>query len=124
MPAEGQVAAIAARLASAHRPLFYLGQGAAAASEGVARLAARFDALVVTTTSGRGVVAEDDPRVLVFDGGDVEPLNRLAASADLVLALGCKLSHNGAHGFALRLRPETLVHVDASAGGAGRQLPV
>ena len=122
-PAEGQVAAIAARLAAARRPLFYLGQGAAAASDGVARLAARFGALVVTTTSGRGVVAEDDPRVLVFDGGDVEPLNRLADGADLVLALGCKLSHNGAHGFALRLRPETLVHVDAAPEVPGANYP-
>ena len=35
--------------------------------------------------------------------------------SDLVLALGVKFSHNGAHGFRLRLPPERLIHVDASA---------
>ena len=41
-------------------------------------------------------------------------MNELVESADLVLALGCKFSHNGAHGFRLRLPADRLVHVDAS----------
>ena len=46
-------------------------------------------------------------------------MNELIASCDLVLALGCKFSHNGAHGFRLKLPKDRLVHVDSSADVLG-----
>jgi thiamine pyrophosphate-dependent acetolactate synthase large subunit-like protein len=122
-PDEAQVAALARRLVASRRPLLYLGQGAAGAADGLDALARRLACPVVTTTSGRGILPEDDSRVLVFDGRGVEGLNRLVAAADLVLALGCKLSHNGAHGFDLVLPPEKLVHVDASPEVLGANYP-
>ena len=68
----------------------------------------------MTTTSGRGVLSEDHPWVVPFDRGSSDALNELVAACDLVVALGCKFSHNGAHGFRLKLPKEQLVHVDAS----------
>jgi thiamine pyrophosphate-dependent acetolactate synthase large subunit-like protein len=122
-PDEAQVAALARRLVASRRPLLYLGQGAAGAADELDALARHLACPVVTTTSGRGILPEDDARVLVFDGRGVEGLNRLVAAADLVLALGCKLSHNGAHGFDLVLPPEKLVHVDASPEVLGANYP-
>ncbi|HSC91003.1 MAG TPA: thiamine pyrophosphate-binding protein [Gaiellaceae bacterium] len=124
-PDERAVEAVARRLLAARRPVVLTGQGAAGAAAGVRRLVARTGAAVLATTSGRGVVPEDDPRSLVVDapGHGADATNALLAEADLVLALGCKLSHNGTLGYALILDPERLVHVDASdaslaAGGA------
>ena len=47
-------------------------------------------------------------------GASVKPLNEVLRRADLVLALGCKLSHNGSRGYALALPPERLVRVDTA----------
>ena len=123
------VGAGARRLAAARRPVLLLGQGAAGAAADVRRLVAGTGAAVLATTSGRGVVPEDDPRSLVVDaaGQGVDETNALVAQADLVLALGCKFSHNGTLGYRLGVDPARLVHVDASpaslaAGGAALQL--
>ncbi len=102
------------RFRQARRPLFYVGQGAFEASRELWDLVKSLGAAVVTTTSARGILPEDHPRVLCFDRRNTEVLNELVASADLVLALGCKFSHNGAHGFRLRLPADRLIHVDAS----------
>jgi acetolactate synthase-1/2/3 large subunit len=41
-------------------------------------------------------------------------VNRLLDQSDLVIALGCKFSHNGTAGYRLNLPEEKLIHVDAS----------
>ena len=102
------------RLRQAHRPLFYVGQGAFGAERELGELIESHRGLIVTTTSARGLLPEDHPRVLSFDRRNTEVLNDLVESADLVLALGCKFSHNGAHGFRLRLPADRLIHIDAS----------
>ncbi len=102
------------RLEQAQRPLLYVGQGAFAAAGELRDLVEALRIPVVTTTSGRGVLPEDHPWVIPFDRGSSDVLNELVASADLIVALGCKFSHNGAHGFRLRLPAERLIHVDAS----------
>lgn len=107
--------AIERRLCDARRPLFYLGQGAFGAAEELRHLVEALGAPAVTTTSARGVIPEDHRLVLRFDRRRTEDLNTLVAESDLVLALGVKFSHNGAHGFRLQIPPERLVHVDASA---------
>jgi acetolactate synthase-1/2/3 large subunit len=115
-PDTQRIKEIAALVASAHRPLLFVGAGAAGAADALAGLAERLGAPVVTTTSGRGCLSEDHPLSLGFElgGTRARPLNALLERADLVLALGCKFSHNGARGFALRIPPAKLVHVDAS----------
>src|SRR4029434_3947707 len=94
----------------------YVGQGANGAADRVGSLAERLGAPVLTTTSARGLLAEDHPLSLAADPGvsGWNALNACIASADLVLALGVKLSHNGTGGFQLRANPATWVHVDAS----------
>ena len=109
---------IADRLLVAARPLLLVGMGAADAASAVTELAERLGAPVLSTTSGRGVLSEHHPLSLASDvpGGPIEPLNEIVARADLVLALGCKLSHNGSRGYALDLPGERLIRVDASSG--------
>jgi acetolactate synthase-1/2/3 large subunit len=113
------------RLRAARRPLILAGQGAAGGSESLRRLAEGLECPVVTTLSGRGALPEDHPLHLAIDmGGEgVHVLNEAIAAADLVLALGCKFTHNGSGGFRLVLPAERLVHVDASAEVAGVNYP-
>jgi acetolactate synthase-1/2/3 large subunit len=110
---------IALRLGRARRVVLYVGQGANGAATELLQLVEALRAPVVTTTSGRGVIPEDNPWALCVDRGSVEVLNELFECADLVLALGCKFSHNGAHGFRLRFAPGRLIHVDASEAVLG-----
>jgi acetolactate synthase I/II/III large subunit len=114
--ATDDVRLVAERLLDARLPLLLVGMGAADAASGVTALAERLGAPVVSTTSGRGVVSEEHRLSLVSDapGASVEPLNEVLGRADLVLALGCKLSHNGSRGYALALLPERLVRVDTA----------
>jgi acetolactate synthase-1/2/3 large subunit len=103
------------RFAAADRPVLLLGAGAIGAAQDLSSLARRLRIPIVTTPSGRGVVREDDPLVMGYDPlrGATDQVNRLFAESDLVLGLGCKLTHNGSAGYRLRLSREQFVHVDA-----------
>lgn len=107
------------------RALLYAGAGCIGAAPQVCDLAERLGAPVLTTTSGRGIVPEDDRLALVLDdgSGNIGVLNRLIDSCDLVIALGCKFSHNGSHGFRLRIPKDKLIHVDSSAAVLGVNYP-
>lgn len=117
--------AVAARLRSAPRCVLLLGQGCADAADAATRLAERLGAVVVTTTSGRGIVSEDHPLSLGFalSSNASSTLNHLIEASDVVLAIGCKFSHNGSRGFRLRVPPEKLVHIDASPAVIGANYP-
>ena len=117
--------ALEALLRRARRPIFYLGQGCAAGAASLLRLVEQLGAPVATTLSGRGILPENHPLSLALDQlpHGVEQLNRMIASSDLVLALGCKLSHNGTAGFRLALPPDRLAHVDASDEVLGANYP-
>ncbi len=112
-------------MAAARRPLLLCGQGAAVAPGLVRSLAEALPAPVLTTTSGRGVIAETHRCSLPFDspGASASTINQLFEASDLVLALGVKFSHNGSLGFALRLPSERLVRVDASSEVLARSYP-
>jgi acetolactate synthase-1/2/3 large subunit len=115
-PSPADVDRLVARLNGARRVLLYVGAGALDAAETVRAFVDRLGAAVATTTTGRGVVPEDHPAVVVRDPGlgCQHALNRLVRRADLVLALGSKFSHNGAAGFGLSIDPATLVTVNAA----------
>ena len=119
------VATVVRALATSKHCVILAGQGCNGASELVMRLAETLSAAVVTTTSGRGVVAEDHPLSLGFEfgGNGAETLNALVDASDLVLAIGCKFSHNGSRGFRLRIPQDKLFHVDASADVLGANYP-
>ena len=104
------------RFDKARKPLLLIGQGAAGEPEGLRTLAERRRAPIAATCSGRGTIPEDHPLVACADlgAGAVDELNALIDACDLVLALGCKFTHNGSAGFRLRLPAEKLIHVDAS----------
>src|SRR5438067_1438408 len=103
--------ALAEVLQASRRPLIYAGQGCSDAPADLISLAERFGAPVVMTRSARGVMPMDHLLALAFDfnaEGFIQ-FNELLDASDLILALGCKLGHNGSSGFQLRLAPEKLV---------------
>jgi acetolactate synthase-1/2/3 large subunit len=104
-------------LASARRPVLIVGQGAQGGAGAVRALAHRWQVPVVSTSSGRGVLDDTDPLTCVhdFSTGPGAALPDLLQRADLVLALGCKFTHNGSGGGRLDLPQHKLVRVDASA---------
>jgi acetolactate synthase-1/2/3 large subunit len=112
-------------LSAADRVALIVGQGGQGHGASIRTLAERLDAAVLTTSSGRGVISEDDPRSLYYDftlGGGTT-VNRFLEACDLVLALGCKFTHNGTGAFVLEIPRAKLVHVDASSGSLGGRLP-
>jgi len=106
--------ALRRRWASASRPLFLVGQGALLEANRVRKLVEKHGVPVVTTPSARGIIPEDHPLAMGFDTvrGGLSTLNELFERSDLILALGCKLTHNGSAGFRMRLPKDRLVHVD------------
>lgn len=111
------LAAAMDRVLEGHRIVLLLGQGSFEAAESLLKLAEKLGSVVVTNSSGRGVIPEDHPQSVCGDysGWGTDLLNSLVAKSDLILALGCKFSANGSSAFSLKLPPEKLIHVDASA---------
>ncbi|NNG16772.1 MAG: thiamine pyrophosphate-binding protein [Gemmatimonadales bacterium] len=118
-----ELSSVLGLVAGSHRPMLLVGQGGNAAAADVQLLAERLSCPVLTSTSGRGIMAEDHPLVIPSDLCDVRDVNALVAESDLVLALGIKFSHNGARGFRLRIPPARLVHVDAALEVLGVNYP-
>lgn len=112
------------RLRAAKRPLLYVGHGGAGAGASLAALADALRAPVLTTTSGRGVLPETHPWVVPSDLAPSAAVVALFASADLVVAVGVKFSHNGARGFRLDLAADRLIQIDASRDNIGANFPV
>ena len=112
---------LARQFSRSKRPLFLVGQGAYSVAVRLQKLVERLGVPVMTTPSARGVVAEDHPLVLPFDPlrGHTDTANQFIDRADLVVALGCKLGHNGTAGFSLRLPSDRLIHVDIEPGTVG-----
>ncbi len=124
-PGEGEdTAAVGEALGfsrSARRPVIFAGLGAQGAAAAVRELAERWCAPVFTTPAARGLMPEDHPLALGFDPvkGGTADLNELLATSDLVIALGCKMSHNGTAGFQLSLPEDRLVHVNTDPEALG-----
>jgi acetolactate synthase-1/2/3 large subunit len=114
-----------ARFRASARPVLLLGQGAHSAARRIQALAERHTVPVLTTASGRGAVPEDHALAMGFDvlRGSVDEANRLLARADLVLALGARLGHNGSAGYGLHLAQDRLVHVDVDPEVPGASYP-
>lgn len=108
---------LVALLERCERPVIQAGQGAQGASTAVRKLAHCLHAPVLVTSSGRGVVPDTDELAFIrdFSVGMGEVVPRLLERADLVVALGCKFTHNGSSAGRLRLPTEKLVRVDSSA---------
>jgi len=115
-PDRKSVSEVAAMIVESERTVILAGQGAAGASNQLVELAEMIEAPVVTTCSGRGIISEDHRLSFNIDYSvaGVKPINDLFENSDLILAIGCKFSHNGTAGFSLNMPESKLVHVDAS----------
>jgi len=100
-------------LQKAHRPLLYVGAGAAAAASEVIQLAEHLGAPVSTTFQGKGVFPEGHPLFLWPGFGDAAPsfVRKVASSCDVVLAIGCRFAEVGTGSYGIEM-PGPLVHVD------------
>ncbi|MBN9461263.1 MAG: thiamine pyrophosphate-binding protein [Burkholderiales bacterium] len=89
------IAALAAQLADAWRPVIVAGGGVnhSGANTEVCRLAERLGAPVVTTISGQGTMPDDHPLALgvVGDNGFHPHAHRAVEEADVLLYVGCKM---------------------------------
>ncbi len=124
-PEQRQVDRAIESLLEAERILVFIGQGASGASEAVRELVEALGACAISTSSGRGVIPDPSARMLSgdFSGWGTGLANKLIGASDLVLVLGCKLSHNGSSGFRLRLPSEKMIRVDSSLESFGGEYP-
>lgn len=114
-----------ARLKKARRPLLLLGQGAQGASQDLTRWCEASNTPVMTTCSGRGAISERHRlslfRDFVYNIGAVIP--EIVNESDLIVAIGCKFSHNSTAGFGLDLPQNKLVHIDSASTVLGANYP-
>jgi thiamine pyrophosphate-dependent acetolactate synthase large subunit-like protein len=86
------IAAAAELLTTATAPLLYLGSGARGAGEDLRTIAESFQAAVVTSNGGKGILPDDHP--LNLGATMIRPaVQRLIAAADVVLAVGTEIGH-------------------------------
>jgi acetolactate synthase-1/2/3 large subunit len=114
--ARNGVDAVSLRIRHTRRPIFMVGQGTNRYAAQLRALVERLQVPLITTPSARGVLPENHPLSFGFDpmAGNVQQLNAFLESADVVVAIGCKLGHSDTSGFSLQLPAERLIHVDAS----------
>ena len=106
------VRALADRLATAKRPLLWLGGGARGAGEAVQRFV-KMGWGIVTSVQGRGIVAEDHPATLGAFNLQ-KPAEALYETCDAMLVVGSRLRSNETLTYKLKL-PEPLYRIDANA---------
>lgn len=117
VPSAHALDALAERLVKAKRPLLWLGGGARHASAQVRRLL-DLGFGVVTSTQGRGIVAEDDPRSLgAFNLH--KPVENFYQTCDAMLVVGSRLRGNETLKYELKL-PRPLLRIDADPAAEGR----
>jgi acetolactate synthase-1/2/3 large subunit len=111
-------------LTAARRPLLYLGLGAAGAGADLVALAERLEAPVATTFAGKGIFPESHPLWLWCGFGAAAPpfVQKIAASCDLTLAIGCRFSEVGTGSYGMKL-PGKLLHLDIDPTVLGRNYP-
>lgn len=130
-PAADDVERAAALLRSARRPVIVAGGGVitAEASGDLTELAERLGAPVVTTWMGKGAIDETH-RLAAHTIGDTGSTcgNALAASADLILAIGCRFTDWSAssyrRGTTFAIPPTRLIQADIDPREIGKNYPV
>jgi acetolactate synthase-1/2/3 large subunit len=116
-PSEHALDELAAKLKQAKRPMLWLGGGSRGAAKQVQRLMAMGFG-VVTTTQGRGVVAEDDARSLgAFNLH--KPVENFYQECDAMVVVGSRLRGNETLKYELKL-PRPLFRIDADPAAEGR----
>ncbi len=117
VPPQSSLDALADKLAAAKRPMLWIGGGARHAGAAVARLMA-LGFGVVSSTQGRGIVAEDDARTLGAYNLH-KPVETFYQTCDAMLVVGSRLRGNETLKYELKL-PRPLYRIDADAAAEGR----
>ncbi len=130
-PAADDVERAARLLRAARRPVIVAGGGAigAAASGEVTTLAERLGAPVVTTWMGKGAIDETHELAAQTIGDTASTCgNELAASADVVLSVGCRFTDWSASsyrkGVTFAIPPSRLIQIDIDPREIGKNYPV
>jgi acetolactate synthase I/II/III large subunit len=114
------IAALAAQLKSAQRPLLWLGGGARGTGEAVARLV-KLGFGVVTSVQGRGIVDETHPQTLGAFNLQ-KAAQDLYAQCDAMVVVGSRLRSNETLSYKLQL-PKKLWRIDANPALLTQQHP-
>lgn len=116
---------------SAQRPVILVGGGVvlASAEAELRRVAEFLGAAVVATMMGKGAFPEDHPLYAWHAGSKGTACgNTLAASADVLLAVGCRFADETTSsyrsGVSFTIPPTRLIHVDIDPGEIGKNYPV
>jgi acetolactate synthase-1/2/3 large subunit len=122
-PDPARVAAAAALLRTARRPLVWAGGGVlhAGAWPELRRLVERLRIPVVTSTEGRGSLPEDH-ELCLGALAPTRPLRGVVEDADVVLAVGTRFQMYPTDFWTLRIS-ERLVHIDVDPSVIGRSYP-
>ena len=122
---------IAGLLATAERPLIYIGGGLRdpAARQALLALAEHLDIPVAHSLMAKGAVPDDHPLLLGMTGfWGLELANAYAREADVVLALGTRFAETDASSWhpdhTWRFPPSRLIQVDIDPAEIGRSYPV
>lgn len=116
-PTRDEVEQAAELLATAEKPLIYVGGGATEASAAVTELADLLGAPVICSIMGKGIVSEDHAYGLghAWDPwGRDNPADELLGACDVVLVLGSKLGAQETNYWKMPL-PATMIRVDIDA---------
>jgi acetolactate synthase-1/2/3 large subunit len=116
-PAEAALDELAARIATAKRPMLWLGNGARGAGQGAkALLDLGFG--MVTSWNGRGVVPEDHPMTMgALNGNGSAAVLEFYAGCDLMIVAGSRLRGHETGDFTVKLPPLVQIDVDPMANG-------
>ena len=130
-PASDEIERAARLLAKAKRPVIVAGGGAIGgeAHEGVRALAERLGAPVVTTWNGKGAIDETHELAALTVGDTASSCgNELAASADVLLSVGCRFTDWSASsyrkGVTFSIPPSKLIQLDIDPREIGKNYPV
>ncbi len=130
-PAVDEVERAARLLRAARRPVIVAGGGVigSGASAEVVALAERLGAPVVTTWMGKGAIDETHELAAQTIGDTASTCgNELAASADVVLSVGCRFTDWSAssyrRGVTFSIPPSRLIQVDIDPREIGKNYPV
>jgi acetolactate synthase-1/2/3 large subunit len=117
-------------LLTAERPVIIAGGGAitANASKELTRLAEKLGAAVSTTWNGKGAISEDHELFIGAVGQTGTTCgNKITASADVVLSVGCRFTDwsasSYAKGVSFSFPPGKLIHIDLDQREIGKTYP-
>jgi acetolactate synthase-1/2/3 large subunit len=122
-PDDDSVRAAARALADAEAPLIWAGGGAVGAAAELRTLAERLGAPVFTTDGSRGVIPDGHPLSLGASWVPGDPVARILAAADVVLAVATTFSAFQTADWTVPL-PGRIVQLDIDADELGKNLPI